>query len=93
MAMEHPKAIGESFNIGNQRAVVTVYGLANTVTRVLGSKSTVRFVEKDYVDVELRVPSVKKAKKLIGFEARIDLEEGIQRTADHYRAQHALVAH
>jgi len=41
LAMEHPKAIGESFNIGNQRAVTTIYGLANTVIRVLNSKSQI----------------------------------------------------
>jgi UDP-glucose 4-epimerase len=85
LAMAHPKAVGESFNIGNQKAVVTIYGLANTVVRVLGSKSTILFTRKDYADVELRIPSVRKARDLIGFEAQIDLEEGIQRTADYYR--------
>ena len=35
LAMAHPNAVGESFNIGNQHAVVTIYGLANTVVRVL----------------------------------------------------------
>ena len=87
LAMTHPKAVGESFNIGNQRAVVTIYGLANTIIRVLGSKSSIVFVRKDYADVELRVPSVSKAKELIGFEARIDLDEGIKRTAEFYRRQ------
>src|SRR4029079_15823110 len=43
LAMRHPRAVGESFNIGNQRAVTTIYGLANTVIRVLGSRSTVHF--------------------------------------------------
>jgi len=87
LAMAHPKAIGESFNIGNQKAVVTIYGLANTVIRVLGSKSPIVFTRKDYVDVELRVPSVSKARDLLGFEAKIDLEEGIRRTAEYYRSQ------
>lgn len=87
LCMEHPKAIGESFNIGNQRAVTTIYGLANTVIRVLNSKSKIEFVYKDYADVELRIPNVKKAREYIGFEAEVDLEEGIQRTADAYRAQ------
>lgn len=87
LAMTHPKAVGESFNIGNQRAVVTIYGLANTVVRVLGSTSPIVFTYKDYVDVELRVPSVSKARELLGFEARVDLEEGIVRTADYYRSQ------
>ena len=85
LAMEAPEAIGESFNIGNARAVITIYGLAQTVVRVLSSKSTIKFTHKDYADVELRVPSVQKAKELIGFEAEIDLEEGISRTARYYR--------
>jgi UDP-glucose 4-epimerase len=84
-AMEHPKAIGESFNIGNARAVVTIYGLANAIVRVLESKSPIRFVPKGYVDIELRVPNVDKARDLIGFEAHIDLEEGLLRTGKYYR--------
>ena len=85
LAMTHPAAIGESFNIGNQRAVVTIYGLANIVVRVLESRSEVVFARKDYVDVELRVPEVRKARELLGFEAKVDLEEGIKRTADFFR--------
>jgi UDP-glucose 4-epimerase len=85
LAMTHPRAVGESFNIGNQRAVTTIYGLASTVIRVLGSKSEIRFVRKDYVDVELRVPSVRKALDLLGFEAKVDLDDGIRRTGDAFR--------
>lgn len=85
LAMAHPKAVGESFNIGNARAVVTITGLANTVVRVLESKSRLIYTRKDYADVELRVPSVKKARELLGFEAKVDLEEGILRTAAFYR--------
>jgi UDP-glucose 4-epimerase len=85
-ALTHPKAIGESFNIGNIRAVTTIYGLANTVIRVLGSKSKMFFSRKDYVDIELRVPSVQKARDLIDFEAKVDLEEGVLKTAAFYRA-------
>lgn len=86
LAMEHPKAPGESFNVGNQTAVTTMYGLANTVIRVLGSRSTIEFTRKDYADVELRVPSVEKAARLLGFQAKVDLEEGIRRSAAHYGA-------
>ena len=85
LAMEHKNAIGHAFNIGNSRAVVTIFGLASAIVRILGSKSEIRFVRKDHADVELRVPIVSKAKELIGFEAKIDLDEGIQRTADYYR--------
>ena len=87
LAMTHPRAVGESFNIGNQQAVVTIYGLANTVVRVLNSQSPIVFTRKDYVDVELRIPAVAKARQLLGFEAKVDLEDGIRRTAEFYRSQ------
>ena len=85
LAMVKPEAVGESFNVGNQKAVVTIYGLANTVLRVLDSKSPIAYILKDYVDVELRVPSVRKARELLGFEAKVGLEEGIRLTAEYYR--------
>jgi UDP-glucose 4-epimerase len=90
LGLTHPKAVGESFNIGNARAITTIYGLANTVIRVLGSSSPINFIRKDYADIELRVPAVDKARDLIGFHAKIDLDEGIRRTADFYRQQMAL---
>ena len=85
LAITHPNAVGESLNIGNSRAVVTIYGLAETIVRVLDSKSIIRFTRKDYADVELRVPSIKKARDLLGFEASVDLEEGIQCTAEYFK--------
>lgn len=85
LAMEHPAAVGESFNIGNQRAVTTIYGLASTVVRVLESESKIEFVSKDYADVELRIPSTRKSSELLGFDAEVDLDEGILRSAEFYR--------
>lgn len=84
--LEHPNAPGKAFNIGNPRAVTTIYGLANTVIRVLGSKSTIGYVWRDYADIELRVPDSNWARTQIDFEAKVDLEEGIPRTADYYRS-------
>jgi UDP-glucose 4-epimerase len=66
---------------------VTIFGLAQTVVRVLHSQSAIRFTDKNYADVELRVPSVKKSRELIGFEAKIDLEEGIRRTAEFFKGR------
>lgn len=78
------KAIGESFNIGNARAVITTLGLAQTVCRVLNSKSRILFREELSADIELRIPSVKKTEEVLGFKAVVDLEEGIKRTADYF---------
>ncbi len=79
--LEGHAAVGQSFNIGNARAVVTVYGLAQTICRVLGSKSKIIFKPDLSADIELRIPSVDKARDLLGYTARVDLEEGILKTA------------
>jgi UDP-glucose 4-epimerase len=83
--MERPEAVGESFNIGNARAVMTTYGLAETVCRVLNSQSGIIFKPPLSAEVELRIPSVEKAFKILGFKANIDLDKGILKTADYYR--------
>lgn len=80
--IESPNAIGESFNIGNARAVMTILGLAEAICRVLGSKSRIVFKEALSADIAIRIPSVGKAEKILGFKAQIDLEEGIKRTAE-----------
>lgn len=84
-SLENPRAIGESFNIGNARAVTTVFGLAETVCRVIGSQSKILFREPLSADIELRIPETRKAEELLGFKAKVDLEEGIRRTAEWYR--------
>lgn len=85
LSMVHPNAVGESFNIGNDRAVTTIYGLASTVIRVLKSSSSIDFISRDYADIELRIPQVSKAREVLGFSAKVDLEEGILKTASFYR--------
>ena len=85
LALERPEAVGHSFNIGNARAVTTIYGLAQIVCRVLESASEIKFSAPISADIELRIPGTQKAEQLLGFKARIDLEEGIRRTAHWIR--------
>lgn len=89
LALTDNKAIGESFNIGNARAVTTILGLAETVLRVLKSDSKIIFKDALSADVELRIPSTEKAKKLLNFKARVDLEEGILKTAEWIKTNYA----
>jgi UDP-glucose 4-epimerase len=83
--VESPDAIGQSFNIGNARAVITILGLAQTVCRVLQSKSDIVFAPPLSADIAIRIPSVEKAEQVLGFKAKVDLEEGIRKTADWFR--------
>lgn len=85
LCLEKPRAIGETFNIGNARAVITVLGMAEMICRVLGSKSKILFKPDLSADIDLRIPSVEKSKKILGFKAKIDLEDGILKTADWIR--------
>ena len=80
--IEDPKAIGESFNIGNSRAVITILGLAQTVCRVLKSESTIVFDPPLSADIAIRIPSVEKTSDILGFKAKVDLDEGILRTSE-----------
>jgi UDP-glucose 4-epimerase len=81
-ALAHPNAVGESFNIGNARAVTTVFGLAETICRVVGSSSKILFRDALSADIELRIPKIGKARDLIGFESKVDLEEGLRKTVE-----------
>jgi UDP-glucose 4-epimerase len=84
-ALVRPEAVGQSFNIGNPRSSVTIYHLAREVVRVAGSKSEIQFKSWPHPDVELRIPDITKARELLGFEPRFELEEGLRRTIEWYR--------
>jgi UDP-glucose 4-epimerase len=85
LALEHPNAVGESFNIGNARSAVTIFDLAKRIKALTGCPGEVVFQPLHYTDVELRIPNVEKARTLLGFDARVELDEGLERTLAWYR--------
>ncbi|MBM3231402.1 NAD-dependent epimerase/dehydratase family protein [Candidatus Peregrinibacteria bacterium] len=85
--MTNPKAIGESFNIGNPLQTMTVLGLAERVIELLDSKSKVVHGEPLKMEIHLRIPCIDKAKTLLGFEPKIDLKTGILKTAESVREE------
>jgi len=84
--IEDPKAIGQSFNLGNARAITTILGLAQEVIRILKSDSKIIFEAPLSADIAIRIPSVIKAKEILGFQANVDLEEGVLNTAKWIKA-------
>ena len=90
LALEHENAVGESFNIGNVRSTVTIHDLAQRVKRLSGCPGEIVFQPLHYTDVELRIPNVEKAQELLGFEAKVDLDEGLVRTIAWYREKVAV---
>jgi len=87
LTLTRPEAVGHVFNIGNPRGTVTIHTLADKIKMLSESDSEIAFVRKDYVDVELRIPSIKKAIELLGFRPKVDLNEGLSRTINWYREQ------
>ncbi|RDI74243.1 Nucleoside-diphosphate-sugar epimerase [Gaiella occulta] len=85
LALEHPAAVGESFNIGNPRSAVTIFDLAQRIKRLTGAAAGITFQPLHYTDVELRIPNATKARELIGFEAKVELDDGLERTIAWYR--------
>lgn len=85
LCLEKKEAVGNTFNIGNPRSTLTIYNLAQEIKRLSSSKSTIVFRKKEMQDVELRVPDIEKAKKVLGYKPKVDLEEGLLRTIYWYR--------
>ena len=75
--LERPEAVGQAFNIGNPRSTVTIYDLAQRIKRLTGGTGEIIFQPLHYADVELRIPNVEKARELLGFEAKVELDEGL----------------
>jgi nucleoside-diphosphate-sugar epimerase len=88
-ALERPEAVGHAFNIGNPRSVATIFNLATQIARLSESKSRITFAKWDQVDVELRIPNIDKARDILGYEPKVDLDQGLLRTIEWYRARPA----
>jgi len=83
--MTNKKAIGEIFNIGNPKGTVTISSLAEKILYLCKTKSKIKYIPKNYVDVELRIPSIDKAQEILGYKPKVDLNEGIKRTFAWYK--------
>jgi nucleoside-diphosphate-sugar epimerase len=85
LCLEHPAAVGQTFNIGNPRAAVTIFDLAQRIKRISGASGEIVFQPLHYADVELRIPNVKKAREVLGWEPQVELDDGLEKTIAWYR--------
>ena len=53
--------------------------------RLASSSSRIEYVPWNHPDVELRIPNIDKARELLQYEPKVDLEEGLLRTVYWYR--------
>ena len=92
LALERHEAVGQTFNVGNPRSTVTILDLAQRVKRLSGCPGEIVFTPLHYADVEIRMPNVSKARELLGWEAHVDLDEGLTRTIAWYEEKLASPA-
>jgi len=88
-AMSHPAAAGEDFNISASEEL-SVAQMAAIVWEACGedpAKLELEHLPSFEVDVQRRWPSVEKARELLGWEARIDVRDGIADTVAWMREQ------
>jgi UDP-glucose 4-epimerase len=85
-ALATPEAIGEVINIANEEPV-KIIDLAQTVQTAMGFDGPLRAkivsyesMGGNYQDVKIRVPSVEKAERILGFKADVKLEQGLEKT-------------
>ena len=89
VATSHPAAANEDFNISNDEEM-TVAEIARVIWEECGEDPgafELEHLPSFEVDVKRRWPAVDKARRLLGFEARIGAREGIRQTVDWLRAQ------
>ena len=81
---------GESFNIGNENPEISMLNLAREVVKVSNKNLKINHKvsdDKEYLtdNPNRRCPSIKKAKKLLNFNPKIDLAEGLKLTYSYYQ--------
>lgn len=79
-------SIHEPMNIGNPHEL-TVKEIAALVLKLVGSNSQIEFRPLPIDDPQLRRPDISRARRLLGWEPEIELEEGLVTTIEHFAAE------
>ncbi|HAW50108.1 TPA: NAD-dependent dehydratase [bacterium] len=95
LAAETKGAEGDVYNIGSNHET-SIYDLAKLIKDISGSNSEIIFTSYEsyygerFEDTMRRVPSTKKAKDVLSFEAKVDLKTGLTKTIDWCRKNYKL---
>ncbi len=78
--------VKEPVNLGNPKEM-TLLELAERIMALSGSSSALSFTPLPVDDPKVRQPDITRARTLLGWEPRVDLDEGLRRTLDWFRAR------
>ena len=77
--------VNDPVNLGNPREM-TLLELAKCILRLSGSRSEIVFGPLPTDDPKVRQPDIGRARTLLGWEPKVDVEEGLRRSIEWYRA-------
>lgn len=92
---EREEAVGEVFNVGNDREEVSILDLARRVKERSRSPSEIQLVpydqayEEGFEDMPRRVPDLTKLRRLTGYEPSVRLEQILDRVIDYFTSDQA----
>lgn len=75
---------GEVINMGNSNET-TIAEFATIIQDLTGTTSTITYEDLPEDDPKQRKPDLEKAKKLLGWEPKITLQEGLQKTVVYFK--------
>jgi dTDP-glucose 4,6-dehydratase len=75
----------EPTNVGNPNEF-TVTQLAELVVELTGTQSQVEYKPLPQDDPKVRQPDITRARKMLGWEPRISLQDGVSRTIEYFRS-------
>ncbi len=76
--------VNEPVNIGNP-SELTIEEFAREIVELTNSKSKIVYKELPVDDPKVRQPNIDKAKKLLGWEPKVDRREGVLKTIEYFR--------
>ena len=76
--------VHDPVNLGNPQEM-TLLELAKRVIRLSGSASAIVFQPLPVDDPKIRQPDIGRARALLGWEPRVDVDEGLRRTIEWFR--------
>ena len=79
-------AITEPVNLGNPQEM-TLLELAKRIVRLTGSDSEIVFAPLPVDDPKVREPDITRARTLLGWEPRVDTDEGLRLTIDWFKTR------
>ncbi|MFB0560449.1 MAG: NAD-dependent epimerase/dehydratase family protein [Candidatus Lokiarchaeia archaeon] len=93
LALEKEQGIGEIFNIGNEEEI-TINQLADLILELTSTLNKIKpkhisykeFYGDSYEDTLRRVADIGKARKILNYEPKITLKDGLKKTIDWYKS-------